>query len=388
MSKIAEGYKQTEVGVIPRDWNAKLMDEASILIASGKSKTKTQVGEAFPIYGSTGIIGFSSKPDYEGERILVARVGANAGTVNYVDGKYCVSDNTLMVQLKKEFDFSFIFYFLKYSNLNKLIFGSGQPLITGTQLKNLSIPLPPTKAEQNAIATALNDADKLITELEILIAKKRNIKKGAMRELLRPKEGWDVKKLGDVLKSTQLGGNYPNSEENTSFPLIKMGNVQRGYISTNKIEYIIEGHKPEKKDRLKYGDVLFNTRNTLELVGKVSIWRDELSEAYFNSNLMRLEFNPKYISSNFFMNYIFNTQHSISRLKDIATGTTSVAAIYTRDLVNIEILLPSLESQTFIAQILSDMDTEIETLEKKSEKYKMLKQGMMQNLLMGRIRLV
>jgi type I restriction enzyme S subunit len=139
---------------------------------------------------------------------------------------------------------------------------------------------------------------------------------------------------------------------------------------------------------LNYGAVLLNTRNTLELVGKVSAWRNELPEAYFNSNLMRMEFNPDLISSNFFMNYLLNTKYSILRLKEIAIGTTSVAAIYTRDLVNLEIPIPNLDEQSRISKILTDIDTEISALQQKLSKYKLLKQGMMQELLTGKTRLV
>jgi type I restriction enzyme, S subunit len=190
------------------------------------------------------------------------------------------------------------------------------------------------------------------------------------------------------VKNFQLGGNYPNSEATSNFPILKMGNIQRGQISINKIEYLIQGLIPEKRDRLKHGDVLFNTRNTLELVGKVSVWRDELNEAYFNSNIIRFEFNSDFVSSSFFMNYTFNTKNTISKFKDIATGTTSVAAIYTRDLMKIEIPIPSKKEQTRIATILTDMDAEIATLTTKLEKYRAIKQGMMQELLTGKIRLV
>jgi type I restriction enzyme S subunit len=103
---------------------------------------------------------------------------------------------------------------------------------------------------------------------------------------------------------------------------------------------------------------------------------------------MRLKFNEAIISSNRFMNYSFNSKQIISSLRNIATGTTSVAAIYTRDLLNIMLHIPSLQEQTKIASILSDMDAEIALLEQKLSKYKLLKQGLMQNLLTGKIRLV
>ena len=87
-------------------------------------------------------------------------------------------------------------------------------------------------------------------------------------------EDWEVKKLGEILQSTQLGGNYHNSEKETSYPLMKMGNINRGTINLSKVEYITEKVRPSEKDKLNFDDVLFNTRNTLDLVGKVAIWKN------------------------------------------------------------------------------------------------------------------
>jgi type I restriction enzyme S subunit len=146
---------------------------------------------------------------------------------------------------------------------------------------------------------------------------------------------WAVKTLCSVLNKGHLGGNYPNQDRETSYPLMKMGNIDRGYIDTHKVEYISPGITPDPLDRLRCGDILFNTRNTLDLVGKVAIWRGELPVAYFNSNLMRLEFNPDEVCSNEYANYALNSFLGISRLRALATGTTSVAAIYTRDLLQL-----------------------------------------------------
>jgi type I restriction enzyme S subunit len=198
-------------------------------------------------------------------------------------------------------------------------------------------------------------------------------------------EDWTLKKLQDILLSTQLGGNYQNSEEETSYPLIKMGNIERGNINLDKIEYIEQNITPSERDKLNYGDVLFNTRNTLELVGKVAIWKDELPLAYYNSNLMRFKFTRDV--SNFFMNYVFNSRNLLVQLKSIATGTTSVGAIYTRDLLGVQIPLPELEEQNGIAHVLSDTDELIESLNKLIKKKKNIKHGAMQKLLTGKKRL-
>jgi type I restriction enzyme S subunit len=100
-----KGYKQTEIGLIPEDWEVKTLGDVSVRIASGTSKTDTDTNGEYPIFGSTGIIGYKEEYDYYGNRILVARVGANAGVVNCVDGKYCVSENTLIVQLRDVVNF-------------------------------------------------------------------------------------------------------------------------------------------------------------------------------------------------------------------------------------------------------------------------------------------
>lgn len=200
-------------------------------------------------------------------------------------------------------------------------------------------------------------------------------------------EDWKVLPLRYALTHGRLGGNYSNSEVEQSKPLMKMGNLARGYFQLDKIEYISDRQHADPNHRLCLGDLLFNTRNTLDLVGKVAIWRAELPVAYYNSNLMRLEFDSKIISSSMFANYILNTSSSISRLRAIATGTTSVAAIYTRDLMQFMIPAPPHTEQRAIATALSDMDALISGLDQLIAKKRDIKQAAMQQLLTGQQRL-
>ncbi|GAI50420.1 unnamed protein product, partial [marine sediment metagenome] len=159
----------------------------------------------YPIYGSTGSIGYRIQPDYSGDKVLIARVGANAGTVNKVSGKYCVSDNTLIITYQSEIDINFSYYQLINFKLNKLTFGSGRPLVTGSQIRKLTLAFPKDKSEQTAIATVLSDTDALIEHLGKLIAKKKAIKQGAMQQLLTGKKRlpgfsgeWKEKKLKNI----------------------------------------------------------------------------------------------------------------------------------------------------------------------------------------------
>lgn len=200
-------------------------------------------------------------------------------------------------------------------------------------------------------------------------------------------EDWSVKSIAQIVERVRLGGNYPNSSQPSSKPLIKMGNMGRGDINTRTVEYVPEHFLIDVQHRLATGDVLFNTRNTLELVGKICIWRNELPNAYYNSNILRLEFSNSEIGSSYFVNYALNSAPSVERLKGLATGTTSVAAIYTRDLLKFEFAVPPVPEQRAIAAALADADALIAALKGMIAKKRDLKQAAMQQLLTGKTRL-
>ncbi len=186
---------------------------------------------------------------------------------------------------------------------------------------------------------------------------------------------WRTTSFKEELIEYKLGGNYANSEKLTGFPLIKMGNLGRGDMNLRKVEYIEEGETIDPNDEMRDGDLFFNTRNTLELVGKVAIWRSELARAYYNSNLMRITF-----ACNQFMNYRLNSIDGVEALRRLATGTTSVAAIYTRDLLQMEITIPSLPEQRKIADFLTAVDGRIAQLSQKKALLMVYKKGVMQQL--------
>ncbi len=200
-------------------------------------------------------------------------------------------------------------------------------------------------------------------------------------------DDWELLPLGQILRNARLGGNYPNSRTETEHPLMKMGNVVRGRFDVSSVEYIPPDRTPDEMHRLQKGDVIFNTRNTLELVGKVAIWNDELPVAYFNSNIMKLEFDERLIASNSYANLALNTKAAIAQLRALATGTTSVAAIYTRDLLKLPVLTPPLREQCAIAEVLSQVDDAITGLSRLLAKKRDLRTAVTQRLLTGRVRL-
>ncbi len=200
-------------------------------------------------------------------------------------------------------------------------------------------------------------------------------------------EQWTSKTLGDVLSKARLGGNYANGDEDSPYPLMKMGNLDRGRFDFTKVQCVARGTRPAEEHRLAPGDVLLNTRNTLDLVGKVAIWKEELPLAFYNSNLLRLEFDSNSICSNEYACSFLNTEGSLSKLRALATGTTSVAAIYTRDLLGLPIAVPPAAEQRAIATALSDVDALIAGLERLIAKKRDIKQAAMQQLLTGQTRL-
>ena len=132
-------------------------------VFSGKNKIRGN-NLKYPVYGSTGIISSTNDFVYDKEQILVARVGANAGFVHLASGKYDVSDNTIIIDVKENYNLKFLYYFLQNYGINKLARGGGQPLITSTQIKNIKIPNI-SIIEQKKIVSILDRFDKLCNDI-------------------------------------------------------------------------------------------------------------------------------------------------------------------------------------------------------------------------------
>ena len=205
MSDIPKGFQKTEVGVIPTDWIVKPIGDI-VSISVGKDLKEENYSKdqdsnyKYPVYSNTvlneGLYGFYNISEYSGESLTVVGRGVGLGTAFKRSGEYGAIGRLLVLMPHKNIDAKYLTEFINYK-INIFFESSGVPQLTGISFAKYKVALPPTKAEQTAIATALNDADKLITELEKLIAKKRNIKQGAMQELLRPKEGWEVETIKD-----------------------------------------------------------------------------------------------------------------------------------------------------------------------------------------------
>lgn len=248
------------IKITPHGWSIITLGQILLTTASGRTKNWSSDG-AYPVHGSTGIIGYTQNPEYKGRAILVARVGANAGKINLADNDYGVTDNTIILKIRESHHTDFIIHLLNQINLNRLVFGSGQPLLTGTQIKQLKISVPPIE-EQRAIASALSDMDALLAKLDQLIAKKRDIKQAAMQELLTGRRRlpgfsgeWqkiNLGKLGEFLKGRGIKKDEVISE---GLPCIRYGEI---YTTHNdfirKFRSYISPETASESQRIQQGD--------------------------------------------------------------------------------------------------------------------------------------
>jgi type I restriction enzyme S subunit len=167
-------------------------------ICSGKDKPTSNGTVA--LYGSTGIIGMTRLASYNEEIVLVARVGANAGQLQITTIPCGVTDNTLIINAK-EWN-RYIYYYLQHYNLNRLVFGSGQPLITGSMLKKLKI-IYGEESERNKIVNLLCLLDERIATQNKIIEKLQSLIKGIAQHCIKEStSGNTYVKLGDICQIT------------------------------------------------------------------------------------------------------------------------------------------------------------------------------------------
>jgi len=158
------------------------LSELCISISSGRT-TVSDTNGCFPLFGSTGVVGKTNTIEFDGDIVLVARVGANAGMVNFYSGQCAVTDNTLVVRVKGNIiQAKFLAYFLEYYDLHRLIFGSGQPLVTGGQLKKIEMPIV-SRTTQDHITERFEALDNVIKSQEAYAQNLSRLKSGLMQQL-------------------------------------------------------------------------------------------------------------------------------------------------------------------------------------------------------------
>ena len=189
------------------EWKEYRIEDITENISSGRCKSHSSSGK-YNLYGSTGIIGKTNEACYEGNLVLVARVGANAGSLQILNEPCGITDNTLIIK-PKEVDVQYIYYFLQHFNLNRLIFGSGQPLITGGMLKKVKVSLG-TIQEQNKITRLLSVLDERIATQNKIIDKLQTLIKGISSRIFASIQGIEYR-MGDIVTITNGNSNVQDA---------------------------------------------------------------------------------------------------------------------------------------------------------------------------------
>jgi type I restriction enzyme S subunit len=396
---IKEGYKQTDSGIIPEDWKISSLNDCLELLTDFEANGSFEsVADNVNIYDNENYswyvratdleknselsnvkfvdestYNFLKKTSLKGGEVLITKRG-EIGKVYFfqMKTKYAtVAPNMYLLNLNKSVVPFYIYSFFKAEIGNKLLKEKNASSTLGAlykdDVKSIQIPLPPTLAEQTAIATALSDADGLITGLEKLIAKKRNIKQGAMQQLLQPKEGWEVKKLGEIFTITAGGDLDVNN-----FSL----------ITDEKYCYPIYSNALTNKGLYGFTSEYRQIENTITVTARGQVGVANPRDHKYTAIGRVIMLNP-IIELN--INFITECINNFIKFNNESTGVPQLTA---PQISKYEIIIPDYKEQIHIATILSDMDAELSALEQKLEKYKKVKLGMMQELLTGKTRLV
>lgn len=401
--ELKSGFKLSEVGAIPEDWEVMSLGSLVTSVEYGSS-AKARAD------GSTPVLRMGNLQDgkidwddlvYTDDAGEIAKYSLRDGDVlfnrtNTIDlvGKTSIYQGNrpaifagYLIRVKPDrerLDARYLNYVLnaEYSrkhSLKVLSVAVGQANINGRKLRTYLIPLPLSKSEQESIATAIADVDELLNALDTLIAKKRNLKQAAMRQLLSGEirlpgfgDRWEARPLGTVLR-LQVGFPFSSSffsDDRQGIRLIKNRDLKADDQVFHYTGPFDQSYMVQNNDVLvgmdgdflpclwQKGDALLNQR-----VGRVMpVSGLDLTYAYYR--LM----NP---------------------LKEIEakTSSTTVKHLSHRDVEDILVLLPNPTEQSAIGQALLDMDAELAALEARRDKTRLLKLGMMQELLTGKTRL-
>ena len=389
---IPKGYKWTEVGVIPEDWFFQTLRE-DVALLSGHHVLAQHCntrGDGVPYLtgpadfpeGRVEQTKFTNRPSTicQAGDILVTVKGSGSGTIVEADASYCISRQLMAIRVK-----SWNSKFLLYSILQNAsrIKSASTGLIPGLSRSDIldqEIPLPNNSAEQRTIAEALSDVDGLIEALEALITKKRAIKQAAMQQLLTGKTrlpgfsgAWETKRMAEdvtLLSGQHVMAGHCNTRGDGAPYLTGPADFPDGRIQQTKFTV-----KPTTLCRI--GDILVTVKGS----GSGTLVVAD-GEYCISRQLMAIRtscWNATYL--------FYSLLQNASRIAAASTGL--IPGLSRADILEQELPLPSeVAEQTAIATALSEMDAEIAALERRRDKTRAIKQGMMQQLLTGRIRLV
>jgi type I restriction enzyme S subunit len=421
--EVKPGYKQTEVGVIPEEWDAVPL-KGKVSIAHGFAFASEHFASHGPyrlatpghFYEKGGFRDIGEKQKYyvgpvpsdyvlqPGDVIVAMTEQADGllGSAAVIPDEHGYLHNQRLGRatvLSSEIQLDYLVYVFNSPSYRTKV----RETAAGTKVKHtspeklleISVRLPPLH-EQRAIATTLNDVDGLLGGLDRLIAKKRDLKQAAMQQLLTGQTRlpgfhgeWEVKRLGEV--GSTYGGLTGKAKadfgEGPARYITFMNVMSNVLIDCGTFEQV-QVSPTESQNRAKKGDLFFNgSSETPEEVAMCSVLLDEVRDVYLNSFCFGFRFHDGAEADGLFLAYYLRSKEGRELMKSLAQGSTRYNLSKVA-LLKSPLRLPKLPEQTAIASVLTEMDGELAVLEQRREKTRALKQAMMQELLTGRTRLL
>lgn len=368
------------------DWEQCKLGDVVDSVDTGKSKfNKEDSSGEYPILGSTSVIGYDDKYDYEGDFILTARVGANAGNLYRHAGKVKISDNTVFIQTSQNIEF--LYQLLIQFDVKKLSFGTGQPLVKASELKNLELMMPTDMKEQMRIGMYLKNLDNLIT-LHQKKCEQLTILKKYMLQKMFPQNGsdkpeirfdgftddWEQRKLGELCSEIGDGlHSAPIYDENGEYYFINGNNLVNGKIVIDTTETNRVSKETFMKNDKSLDDktILLSINGT---IGNLAYYGDEKvmlgkSAAYLKAQNIAKEFLYASLQTSIVMDSFMLS----------LTGTT-IKNLGLEAIKNTKIYIPRIKEQQQIGTYFKNLDHLITLHQNKCNELKELKKFMLQNM--------
>ena len=373
--EILSGYKWTEVGVIPQEWVvARIDSHASIKTGSKNTEDKENDGE-YPFFVRSQTVERINTYSYDGEAVLTAGDGVGTGKVfHYISGRFDVHQRVYRItNFLDHLNGLYFFYQFSskfYKRVMSMTAKSSVDSVRMEMIAGMQIPLP-QPAEQSVIAEVLSDADGLLGALEVLIAKKRAIRQTAMQQLLTGKirlagfsEEWETKRLGDVAHIKTGSRNSQDKVNDGRYPFfVRSSTVER--INS----YAFEGEAILVPGEGDIGGIFHYING-----------RFDVHQRVYQIYCFSQDICGEFVYYSMVLNFGFHAM--------LHTVKATVDSLRLPTFQNFCLSLPmDMAEQRTIAAVLSEMDAEITTLERRQDKARAIKQGMMQQLLSGRVRL-
>ena len=342
-----------------------MLSDFSYSICSGRDTAHKGI---YPLYGSTGIIGTTNKPSYNGAMLLVARVGANAGKLQIINEECGVSDNTLIIKPNGNISVSWLYYYLVHCNLNHLVYGSGQPLITGYMLKRIPILLG-SKKECDEIASYFTSLDAQIAASTSRLSSLKQIKAASLLNMF-PQKGemvprvrfkgfqgeWKEIKLGEIF-SVEIGEFVIKTKQknNAPYPVYNGGVSNTGFYDCYNQEgpKIIVSARGANAGYVNYCTTDFWAGNSCYSIGAKN--NDELK--FFFYFLKR------------FQEIYMKNQYS-----------ASIPSISKQQILRTNLIYSSLPEQRAIASYFTALDAQITLHRERLEKLKQIKAACLEKM--------